>query len=225
MSKYRSPDLTRQFCCKGGSSCGFAYKHFLSVELQFLITRNCVRFHVSHVSSMSIQNWIINTSFPCSFSPSPSSIHFTQKLRRRECVWRLLSSVDQNAKPKPVIQLEFYTRSYSNDPGTIQNSGIKPGSWWHPVLLNWPVLLVVTDTGKAPSCARSSVPVTNTGDLPTKGGTCPAQCAPEITNQLQNQVDTRVCNPECPHKHWMNLAALSKVSPPKSFQKSRWECS
>lgn len=53
MSKYRRPDLTRQFCCKGGSSCGFAYKHFLSVELQFLITHNCEGLHVSHVSSVS----------------------------------------------------------------------------------------------------------------------------------------------------------------------------
>lgn len=131
ISRYRSPDLTRQFCCKGGSSCGFAYKHFLFVELQLLITHNCEGFHVSHVSSVSIQNWFIVTSFPCIFSPSLSSIHFTQKLGRRKCDWSLLSSVDQNAKPGPVIQLASYTRSSSNDPGIIQNSGIKPGSWWH----------------------------------------------------------------------------------------------
>lgn len=73
----------------------------------------------------------------------------------------------------------------------------------NPVLQNQPVLLVVTDTDKAsaPSCARSSVPVTSPGDLPTQGGTCTAQRAPEITNQLQSQVDTRVCSPECPHEH------------------------
>lgn len=122
MRKYGSPDLTRQFCCKGGSSCGFAYKHFLFVELQFLITHNCEGFHVSHVSSMSIQNWIIIMSFPFIFSPSPSSIHLTQRLRRRECDWRSLFSVGQNTKPKPVIQLISYTRSSSNNPGIIENA-------------------------------------------------------------------------------------------------------
>lgn len=139
MSKYRSPDLTRQFCCKGGSSCGFAYKHFICWATVF--NYNCEGFHVSHVSSMNIQNWIM--SFPCI-----SSLNSLHSKAEEKGMWLKIAFFSWSKCKAYKIQLASYTRSFSNYPGIIQNSGIKPGNWWHWVLQNWPVLLAVTDMGK-----------------------------------------------------------------------------
>lgn len=151
----------------------------------------------------------------------PSSIHFTQKLRRRECDWRTLSSVEQNAKPKPVIQLASYSKSSLNNPGIIQNSGIKPGSWWHPVLQNWPVLLVVTDMGKVFHHVPGEVFLSLTLEI------FPPKVVPALLSVLLKwptaEESGHTCVTQCPHEHWMNFAALSEVFPPQSFQKNWWE--
>lgn len=151
--------------------------------------------------------------------PSPQ---FTQKLRRRECDWRLLSSVDQNAKPGPVIQLASYTRSSSNDPGIIENSGIKPGSWW-------------------PWCSKSDQYCLGWQTWASR--VCQEQCSchwpwrspthrvPVLLSVVHKYPTscrsqwTHLCNPQCPQEHWINSAALSDVSPPKGFQKNWWESS
>ena len=72
--------------CGGGSHCGFAYKHFLSVELWFLITHSCEWFlcQPCELCEHSKLNYYDKFSLEVILLLPPFSIHFTQKLRRKE---------------------------------------------------------------------------------------------------------------------------------------------
>lgn len=132
----------------------------------------------------AFKTWIFITSFLCIFAASSSSIHFIQKLKRKEhWSWATeeisLPSVDKKGKPKPVIRLTSHTKSFPNDPGTSQYGATQ-------CYQNRTVLLLVKDTKKpcATLYTRNSVPAPNHGELPTLGGTCPAGQGRWTTNQL-----------------------------------------